>query len=183
MKTRLRAVLQLPRVLLVLFIGLILLIAAGAFFYWIEPQVHSLQDGIWLAFTTGATVGYGDVVPSTTASRLFAGLMVLLGFALLSIFTAGIAALLVGEDERRLEREFHHDIRALRKEIQELRADLIHTEKPPEPGTGSSPEQIKTFIPDEKSHREAASLTPPSLHSVASASAPDTNSPPAAQRR
>lgn len=115
---------QLPRVLLVLLTGLILLIAAGAFFYWIDPQIHSLHDGIWLAFTTGATVGYGDLVPSTTASRLFAGLMVLLGFALLSIFTAGIAALLVGEDERRLEHEFHHDIRALRKEVQALRAEL-----------------------------------------------------------
>lgn len=122
--------LHLPRLFLILLIGLFLLLCAGAGFYWIDPGITSLQDGVWLAFTTGATVGYGDLVPSTFASRLFAGLMVLLGFGLLSIFTASAAALLVGEDERRLEREFHHDIRALRKEIEGLRADLLALQQP-----------------------------------------------------
>ena len=89
-----------------------------------EPRVHSYADGVWLAFTTGATVGYGDLVPSTPASRIFAAFIVLLGYALFSVVTASIAALLVGEDEKRLSREMHADLRMLRKEIAALRTEM-----------------------------------------------------------
>ncbi len=96
---------------------------SGAGFYWLEPTVHSYADGVWLAFVTGATIGYGDFVPTTTASRLFAGLMVLLGFTLFSLVTASIAAFFVGEDEKLLRREMHQDIRKLRDEIAQLIGD------------------------------------------------------------
>ena len=103
--------------------GLITLGLAGAGFYWIEPTVHSYADGVWLAFVTGSTVGYGDVVPTTTASRLFAGLMVLLGFTLFSLVTASIAAFFVGEDEKLLRKAMHDDIRKLHDEIAQLIGD------------------------------------------------------------
>lgn len=104
-------------------LGMITLGIAGAGFYWIEPTVHSYADGVWLAFVTGSTVGYGDVVPTTTASRLFAGLMVLLGFTLFSLVTASIAAFFVGEDEKLLRKAMHEDIRKLRDEIAQLIGD------------------------------------------------------------
>src|SRR4051812_7255934 len=93
---------------------------AGAGFYWIEPTVHSYADGVWLAFVTGSTVGYGDFVPTTTASRLFAGLMVLLGFTLFSLVTGSIAAFFVGEEEKLLRSAMHADIRKLHDEIAQL---------------------------------------------------------------
>jgi voltage-gated potassium channel len=108
----------------VLAIAALLLAAAGAGFYWLEPRVPSYGDGLWLAFITGATVGYGDIVPSTPASRIFAVFIVLLGYAVFSIVTASIAALFVGEDEKRFEKELHADIRHLRNEIVVLRAEL-----------------------------------------------------------
>ena len=94
-----------------------MLAVGGAGFLWLEPDVASYGDGVWLAFTTGATVGYGDLTPSTPASRILAAFIVLLGYALFSLVTANIAALLVGEDEKKLRRELHADLRALRKEI------------------------------------------------------------------
>ena len=100
------------------------LAAGGAGFYWLEPHVHSYADGLWLAFTTGATVGYADVVPSTPASRIFAVFIVLMGYALLSLVTASIVALLVGEEEKLLRQELHADMRLLRHEIALLRAQL-----------------------------------------------------------
>ena len=100
---------------------------SGAGFYWLEPTVHSYADGVWLAFVTGATIGYGDFVPTTTASRLFAGLMVVLGFAMFSLVTASIAAFFVGEDEKLLRREMHHDIRKLHDEIAKLIGDEERT--------------------------------------------------------
>ena len=86
--------------------------------------MHSYADGLWLAFETGATVGYGDIVPTTPASRLFASFMVMLGFAMLSLVTGAIAAAFVGEDERKLRHELHADIKALRLEVQALRSAL-----------------------------------------------------------
>lgn len=102
----------------------IIMLLSGGGFYWLEPTVHSYSQGLWLAFTTGATVGYGDIVPTTDASRLFAAAMVVLGFAMLSVVTASIAAFFIGEDERKMRGELHHDIRELRKEVHKLRAEL-----------------------------------------------------------
>ena len=106
-----------------------LMAVAGGGFYWLEPQVHSYADGVWLAFITAATVGYGDLVPSTPASRIFAAFIVLLGYAVFSVVTASIAALFVGEDEKRFERELHADIRHLRHEIAVLRDELHQSEQ------------------------------------------------------
>jgi voltage-gated potassium channel len=105
-------------------LGAAMLALAGAGFYWLEPTVHSYADGLWLAFESGATVGYGDILPTTPSSRLFAVFMVLLGYALMSLVTAGIAAAFVGEDEKRMRRELHEDIKALRNEVGALRAAL-----------------------------------------------------------
>lgn len=108
-------------------LALLVLALAGAGFVWLEPRVQSYADGLWLAFITGATVGYGDLVPSTAASRIFAAFIVLLGYALFSVVTASIAALLVGEDEKRLRRELHADMRVLHEEIVALRAALANS--------------------------------------------------------
>lgn len=112
------------RLLPIIILAALLLAVAGAGFLWLEPKVQTYADGLWLAFITGATVGYGDLVPSTPASRIFAVFIVLLGYALFSVVTASIAALLVGEDEKRLSREMHADMRMLRKEIVALHAEL-----------------------------------------------------------
>ncbi|MFT5532133.1 MAG: voltage-gated potassium channel [Candidatus Paceibacteria bacterium] len=108
----------------ILALSVILLAIAGAGFYWLEPHVLTYADGLWLAFITGATVGYGDLVPSTHASRIFAVFIVLLGYAIFSVITASIAALFVGEDEKHFQQELHADIRALRQEITSLRNEL-----------------------------------------------------------
>ncbi|MFZ6658698.1 potassium channel family protein [Undibacterium sp. TJN19] len=98
-------------------LALLMLNSAGAGFYWLEPNVHSYANGVWLAFTTIATVGYGDIVPSTPASKIFAVFIVLLGYAIFSIVTANIAALFVEAEEAGFERELHADIRALTREV------------------------------------------------------------------
>lgn len=100
------------------------LFTSGLGFYWLEPTVNSYADGLWLAFVSGATVGYGDIVPTTPASRIFAAFMVLLGYAMLSLVTARIAAMFVGEDEKQLRREMHRDIKSLQTEVQHLRETL-----------------------------------------------------------
>ena len=101
-------------------LSLTILLLGGIGFWLLEPKVQTLSDGLWLAFTTAATVGYGDIVPSTHGSRAFAVLVVLLGLAVLSLVTASVAAVFVGHEERDIERELMKEIRALRAEVAAL---------------------------------------------------------------
>lgn len=112
------------RLLLPLLAGGALVALAGEGFYLLEPQVHSYADGLWLAFESSATVGYGDMAPSTPASRIFAMFVILLGYGLLSLVFATIAARFVGREERRLRREMHLDIRMLREQVAKLREEI-----------------------------------------------------------
>lgn len=103
----------------------VLILSLGGVGFWIvEPRAETLADGLWLAFTTAATVGYGDIVPSTHASRAFAVVVVLLGLAVLSLVTASVAAMFVETEERQIERDLMREIGALRKEVQSLHAEL-----------------------------------------------------------
>ena len=61
-----------------------LLVGCGVVYWWIEPRTPTFVDGLWLAFVTASTIGYGDVVPTTHASRIFSVFVVLLGFAVLA---------------------------------------------------------------------------------------------------
>jgi voltage-gated potassium channel len=103
---------------------LLILGMGGVGFWMLEPRALTLADGLWLAFTTAATVGYGDIVPSTHASRAFAVLVVLLGLAVLSLVTASVAAMFVETEERQIERDLMQAISALRKEVHGLHTEL-----------------------------------------------------------
>lgn len=107
-----------------LFYSLLLCLAIMAFgglgFWLLEPKVLTLSDGLWLAFTTAATVGYGDLVPSTYASRAFAVIVVLIGLAVLSLVTASVAAMFVETEERQIEQDLMREIGELRVEVRAL---------------------------------------------------------------
>lgn len=108
----------------------LILLIGGVGFWVIDPGVLTLSDGLWLAFTTAATVGYGDVVPSTQASRGFSVIVVLLGLAVLSLATASLAAIFVekdvAEEEDLLAQELLREINLLREDIRVLRDEVRH---------------------------------------------------------
>lgn len=55
-------------------------------------NIHSFADGLWWAFTTITTVGYGDKFPVTTEGRFIAVGLMILGISLLGVVSATIAA-------------------------------------------------------------------------------------------
>jgi voltage-gated potassium channel len=103
---------------------LMILGLGGVGFWLLEPLTPNLADAMWLAFTTAATVGYGDLVPTTHAARAFAVVVVLLGLAVLSLVTASLAAMFVETEERQIERDLMHEIGALRAEVRALRSEV-----------------------------------------------------------
>ncbi len=120
----LRALFVPHRLLIFLAIGAAVLMLAGAGFYLLEPRVHTYAEGLWLAFESSATVGYGDIAPTTPASRVFAVFIVLLGYGMLSLTFASIAALFIGQEEQQIRRDMHRDIKRLEAEVTGIRDDL-----------------------------------------------------------
>ena len=120
-------------------LSMTILLVGGVGFWLLEPRVQTLGDGLWLAFTTAATVGYGDLVPSTHASRAFAVVVVLLGLAVLSLVTASLAAIFVETEERQIERDLMKELGALRAEVRSLHAELKAALPPPISASGRDP--------------------------------------------
>jgi voltage-gated potassium channel len=59
----------------------------------VDPKTfHSVWLGMWWAIETVTTVGYGDIVPSQTAGKVIAGLLMLGGLSLISVITAAITS-------------------------------------------------------------------------------------------
>ena len=101
-------------------IAFLTMLGLGGLFFWLDPAIKSFWDGLWLAFITGATVGYGDVVPTTAATRFIAVLTVLIGVALMTLFTANVVAFFIGGEETRMRENLQRDIVTLRGQIAQL---------------------------------------------------------------
>lgn len=72
-----------------------ILLMAGMVISAIDPNIKTVEDGVWWAWVTISTVGYGDLVPATTVGRMFAGLLILIGMGIFSVITANFAAIFV----------------------------------------------------------------------------------------
>ncbi len=85
-----------------------------------DRNIVGAGDAIWWAFVTMTTVGYGDHYPVTTAGRLVAASLMIVGIGLFSALTGLMATWLVDP------REDHHDqdLAAIRSELAALRVLL-----------------------------------------------------------
>lgn len=97
-----------------LIVAFVTLVLSGIIMSRIDPSIGDAWDGMWWAWVTMATVGYGDVVPHTGAGRLFASLVVLFGVVLISLLTANLAAFFIGGDVEKIEAEERESDRLLR---------------------------------------------------------------------
>ncbi|MFC6668837.1 ion channel [Marinobacterium aestuariivivens] len=94
-------------------IGFILLMIAGVLISGIDPAFESPIDGIWWAWVTVTTVGYGDLVPSTTEGRIFGALLILMGIGLFSMLTASFSALFIEQGEEALTRREQENLKRI----------------------------------------------------------------------
>jgi voltage-gated potassium channel Kch len=95
-------------------------IASGFVLYILDPNIHSIFDGIWSAWVTMTHVGFGDVVPISFLGRLLSATLILFGLALFSLFTAILSVTLIGKNID----TWGHDVRQIEKE-----ADRIEKEE------------------------------------------------------
>jgi voltage-gated potassium channel len=54
----------------------------------VDSGIDGFNNALWWAIVTVTTVGYGDVVPTTTAGRIIAGALMLVGVSAIPIATS-----------------------------------------------------------------------------------------------
>lgn len=83
------------KILIFMMFMLVAAVILGTIMYSIEgehnPAFKSIPTGIYWAVVTITTVGYGDVVPVTTAGRFLSVIVMLLGYAIIAVPTGIIA--------------------------------------------------------------------------------------------
>ncbi len=78
----------------------LMVLLAGAGFATLEKdKITSYWDGLWWALSLMTTVGFVGETPDTTGGKIVSGILMVSGFALLTLATAAIASLFVREDE------------------------------------------------------------------------------------
>lgn len=122
--TTLREVLAHNRLGTTLAVSLVVIVMAGLLMSAIDPSVSSPWDGIWWAWVTVTTVGYGDIVPTTGAGKLFGSLLILLGVGLFSLMTASFSSFFIGRDVTKVEQEIEKDVGRLQREEVDIHATI-----------------------------------------------------------
>ncbi len=89
----------------VLMVGLFIIFASGVLVTQLEQgtdsPIQNLGDGLWWALTTVTTVGYGDIVPTSSGARAAGALLMLGGVAIFGAITANIASFFVAQGDKK----------------------------------------------------------------------------------
>lgn len=118
-----RQVLNLHHLGYTLAIAAFIITMGGLFIAAIDPAFKSPADGIWWAWVSVTTVGYGDIVPVSNEGRIFGILLILVGIVMISLITANISAYYFSkeaEKETRLEQESIRRIKKLEEHLTRL---------------------------------------------------------------
>lgn len=82
---------------LVIFLSTILI---ASFFMWQVEQsangaIQSFEDALWWSVITITTIGYGDVVPTTSAGKIIGAIFAIIGVLIFMTMTAKIASIFI----------------------------------------------------------------------------------------
>ncbi len=108
-----------------LIVAFIITIFWGILMSIIDPDIKTPWDGIWLAWETVTTVGFGDVIPTSFLGRLMDILLMIMGLALLSLLTANFSAYFIGQNTDVLKRE-EDETHVMLKEMQQQLTTIQH---------------------------------------------------------
>jgi voltage-gated potassium channel len=93
----------------------------------VDPQINTYGDALWWAIETVSTVGYGDVVPTSTAGRVVGSILMLVGIGLIPVLTSVVVSVLVtqrADRERRAEQQEFDKLLALLTSLDERLARM-----------------------------------------------------------
>ena len=118
-----------PRFFALILAGNLILVAATVVVHFIEkdvnPHMKTYFDSLWWGVSTITTVGFGDIVPITTAGRFIGIGLMYTGTVLFISFTGLLVTHWLGEEVEReltpLEKEILQEIRGQTRIAQDIR--------------------------------------------------------------
>ena len=124
---------SIPKIVVFLLTVLLFVIVIGTIMYVVEGPLgnntegfESIPNSIYWAIVTLTTVGYGSAVPVTAFGKLFASLIMLLGYGIIAVPT-GIVASSVSKIETQkkpIDQSTKSDLKNVSNQIHELKDDL-----------------------------------------------------------
>jgi voltage-gated potassium channel len=85
-----------------------------------EKDFPNFGLAVWWAIVTLATVGYGDVVPTTVAGRIVGSAVIILGVTFLAFLTATVTSYFVSTDQEAAKAQELEEREAADRELKEL---------------------------------------------------------------
>jgi voltage-gated potassium channel len=85
-----------------------------------EKDFPNYGISVWWAIVTLATVGYGDVVPTTVPGRVVGSFVIIAGVTFLAFLTATVTSLFVSSDQEAARERELAQREAADKELREL---------------------------------------------------------------
>lgn len=103
--------------------SLIVIVMAGILMSALDPGINGPLEGIWWAWVTITTVGYGDVVPETHIGRAFASIIIFLGLGLFAALTASFTSYFLSQREEKIissEESMHKRLTLIENQLTQL---------------------------------------------------------------
>lgn len=92
------------------FVLLLIYLSFGVIIYWVNRrqfsvrETHPVIDALYFCIVTMCTIGYGDITPNSTTTKLFSILFVLVGFGFIDILLSGMVTYVLDVQENYLLR-------------------------------------------------------------------------------
>jgi voltage-gated potassium channel len=117
----------------VLIVALVATALGAAGIYMVEHDftIKSPEDALWWSIVTVTAVGYGDITPVTAEGRLIALALMFVGIGVVSVFTASIASVFVGEEHEKDARSVDKRLATLEEHLREVLQELKRSSSRP----------------------------------------------------
>ena len=115
-----------------LLVALVFTLMSGLLIAGIDPGIETVWEGLWWAWVTVATIGYGDIVPQSVAGKVFGAVVIMFGVGFFSLLTASFSAYFVSRGEIEIEEEEAEEIYRLKdimKRIETMEQTLLRIEE------------------------------------------------------
>ncbi|GAA0588406.1 potassium channel protein KbfO [Virgibacillus siamensis] len=92
---------RIPLIVRLLISVLALMLVFGTVINFVEPEEFpTIFDGVWWVVVTGATIGYGDLVPQTIPGRIIGIILMLSGGGLLTFYITALSSAAINHEQK-----------------------------------------------------------------------------------